>query len=275
MNGKEFIKFKQIMWARRNKITLLNTPEGYVKNLSDNLFQALRVDVRQAFNNGNGGELKPIENRPPKMEALHSSSAIGVNFFQYWLNKNEVEKIAVALGLCKESNRDMTLSFEEKFTIFSNSNPANIDVFIRNKEDNKCNYAIECKFSEAYSSAGKNALSEKYNDLDELKNLENLKNYSESIPTSCKYLDAGQLIKHTLGLKKVYGKNFTLFYLWYDVLGEEGAEHRREIQKFSNVMKMDGIKFKSISYQELIKNICEKFYGGNEKYCDYISDRYL
>ena len=105
-------------------------------------------------------------------------------------------------------------------------------------------------------------MSEKYNDLDELKNLENLKNYSESIPTSCKYLDAGQLIKHTLGLKKVYGKNFTLFYLWYDVLGEEGAEHRREIQKFSNVMKMDGIKFKSISYQKC------KYYLNNLKKVD-------
>ena len=275
MNGKEFIKFKQIMWARRNKVTLLNTPKGYVKNLSDNLFQTLRVEVRQAFDNGNGGELKPIGDGPSKMEALHSSSAIGVNFFQYWLDKNEVEKIAVALGLCKENNRDMTLSFEEKFTIFSNSNPANVDVFIRNKDDNKCNYAIECKFSEAYSSAEKSILREKYNDLDELKNLENLKKYSESIPTNCKYLDAGQLIKHTLGLKKAYGMNFTLLYLWYDVLGEEGTEHRREIQKFSDVMKMDGIKFKSISYQELIKNIYNKYYIGNEDYCHYISDRYL
>ena len=275
MNGKEFIKFKQIMWAKSNKKTLKNNPEGYVSNLDDNLFEPLSVGAKKSFDDGNGGELKSTGSRPPKMEALHSSSAIGVNFFQYWLNKDEVEKIAVALGLCKENNRDMTLSFEEKFTIFSDSNPANIDVFIKNKEDNKCNYAIECKFSEAYSGAGKKSLSQKYDDLDDLNSLVNLKNYSKTIMETCKYLDAGQLIKHALGLKKAYGKNFTLLYLWYDVLGEEGAEHRREIQDFSDVMKMDDIRFKSISYQELIKNICDKYYVGNEDYCHYLSARYL
>lgn len=89
MSGKEYIKLKQKMWAKKNNISLLQAPEGYVENLNDNLFEPLLVDVKNAFDNGNGGELKSIGNRPPKMKALHSSSAIGVNFFQYWLNKGE------------------------------------------------------------------------------------------------------------------------------------------------------------------------------------------
>ncbi len=275
MSGKEYIKLKQKMWAKKNNISLLQAPEGYVENLNDNLFEPLLVDVKNAFDNGNGGELKSIGNRPPKMKALHSSSAIGVNFFQYWLNKGETEKIAVALGLCKEKDRNMTLSFEEKFQIFSDSNPANLDVFINDKEDDKYNYAIECKFSEAYSGNKKVGLSEKYNDLPEWKFLINLEDYSKTKLLSCKYLDAGQLIKHTLGLKKAFGSNFTLVYLWYDVLGDEGAQHRHEIEEFTETIKKDSIRFISMSYQELIKNICKKFYIGNEEYCHYISNRYL
>ena len=65
------------------------------------------------------------------------------------------------------------------------------------------------------------------------------------------YLDVPQLLKHILGLKSSYPDGFTLLYLWYDVLGEEGAIHRKEINTFSEVVKDDDIRFHSISTQEL------------------------
>ena len=90
------------------------------------------------------------------------------------------------------------------------------------------------------------------------------------------YLHPAQLIKHILGLKKEYGKNgFRLLYLWYDVLGNDGCEHRREIEIFTKIAKSDNIKFHSISYQELIIKMQSEFYCGNEKYIDYLTDRYL
>ena len=53
------------------------------------------------------------------------------------------------------------------------------------------------------------------------------------------YLHSAQLIKHTLGLKRKFGKKgFRLLYLWYDVLGKEGAVHRDEIEKFSETLKI-------------------------------------
>jgi hypothetical protein len=90
------------------------------------------------------------------------------------------------------------------------------------------------------------------------------------------YLDAAQLIKHILGLKKNLNKSdFRLLYLWYDVIGQDGAEHRKEIEQFAEIAKKDNIKFSHITYQEVIMKLSKEFYVGNEKYCDYLTDRYL
>jgi uncharacterized tellurite resistance protein B-like protein len=80
----------------------------------------------------------------------------------------------------------------------------------------------------------------------------------------------------TLGLKNRYEKkSFRLLYLWYDVLGEDGYIHRKEIEKFTEFAKTDNVKFSSISYQELITFMADNYYETNEKYIDYITDRYL
>jgi hypothetical protein len=89
-------------------------------------------------------------------------------------------------------------------------------------------------------------------------------------------LHPAQLVKHILGLKNKYNKRaFRLLYLWYDVHGEESYEHRKKIERFSEIVKKDGIKFSSISYQKLILNLAKNYYHGNEKYFNYIIDRYL
>jgi hypothetical protein len=64
-------------------------------------------------------------------------------------------------------------------------------------------------------------------------------------------------------------------YIWYDVPGFEGCEHQKEIDEFDEIVKKDGIKFSAISYQKLISNLAKNYYEGNEKYIDYITDRYL
>lgn len=70
-------------------------------------------------------------------------------------------------------------------------------------------------------------------------------------------------------------RNFHLLYLWYDVIGKEGVEHRKEIEQFAEIAKRDNVKFSHITYQEVIIKLFEEFYKGNESYCDYLTERYL
>jgi len=68
---------------------------------------------------------------------------------------------------------------------------------------------------------------------------------------------------------------FRLLYLWYDVLGKEGAIHQDEIKAFAGIAKADGIYFKAMSYQELILLLSRKYRQEHEEYVRYLSERYL
>jgi hypothetical protein len=49
------------------------------------------------------------------MQALHSSSALGVNIFQYWQDIDQVSVIAAACGFCQSGNNiSKKIVFEEK-----------------------------------------------------------------------------------------------------------------------------------------------------------------
>lgn len=91
-------------------------------------------------------------------------------------------------------------------------------------------------------------------------------------------MDAAQLVKHILGLSANYQEKrvkFRLLYLWYDVLGEDGAEHRREIEQFASIAQKDNILFRHITYQEVIATLAKDYREGNEAYIDYLTERYL
>jgi len=90
-----------------------------------------------------------------------------------------------------------------------------------------------------------------------------------------KFRLAAQLIKHILGLKAYCGNNdFRLLYLWYDVLGKEGADHRAEVEDFTTLAKSDGVHFHAMTYQELIV-ILDKYYRNEHSdYIKYITERY-
>lgn len=288
MNGFNYIFTKQIIWANRHKIKLDGSKitEGrpaYTKILDENLFEPLLIETKNEIDKGDGGELKCDGNHAAKICAVHSSSAIGVNIFQYWKNKN-IPDLAYSLGLCSKGNNSaLEIHFEQKFEISNKFRYCpNIDVVINNNVNDIIKvFGIECKFSEAYSSRKHPGLKEKYiNEIPELwKDIPNLFDFAKTISPDDKnfiHLHPAQLIKHILGLKKEYGKNgFRLLYLWYDVLDKDGCMHRNEIEKFSKIAKSDNIKFHSISYQELIIKMHSEFYVGNEKYIDYLTDRYL
>lgn len=288
MKGTKYIQTKQIQWALRSGIALTGSQAGkglniYTRCVDDNLFEPMTQETINQIKAGDGGELRDSKNNAAKMRALHSSSAIGVNFFQYPKSQNKVSQIAHACRLCNSGNTSsVDVNFEKKYPISNTfSTSPNIDVVIENDENSRFRvYAIECKYSEAYGSYKHSGVDPKYLSLGTLwKNIPNTLDLARRISPNdneYKYLHSAQLIKHILGLKKKYGKTaFRLLYLWYDVLGEEGNRHRNEIEKFTSVVKSDGIIFSSITYQEVITNLSSSCYSGNEKYINYLSDRYL
>lgn len=242
MNAREYILSKQTQWALNNNIQLIGSKGkrgrlAYTQKHEDNLFEPLSSDVIANFENSDGNEIHGRPDNPAKMQAIHSSSALGVNIFHYWHTIRQAPVIAAACGFCRKGNEvSRKVVFEEKYPIDDRFQfSPNIDVVFHNKNDSKYKrFAVECKFSESYGSRHHSGLKNEYFKLQPLwKDIPKTFGLAKSISPAdhqFNYLHPAQLIKHILGLKKAFGKTgFRLLYLWYDVLGEKGVEHRKGI----------------------------------------------
>lgn len=190
MNGLEFIKSKQQNWAKRKGFelaggTIPNKGEkNYLSDLANNLFEPLTEENVKRFDSGDGNETKDYKTRLAKMKALHSSSAIVVNLFQYWQEKDPCS----LLNACRLTSKidridgymfknigsdspieiripNIEIRFEEQFEFAEDKHlfphVSNIDVsFIHDMSD----IAIESKFSEPYGNRKLNGLKRKYID---------------------------------------------------------------------------------------------------------------
>lgn len=287
MKAYEYITSKQTQWALNRGIPLIGSKgdkgrPAYTSELNQNLFEPLSLDTRKSFEQGDGGE---VSGNPAKIQAVHSSSALGVNVFQYWQSIEQASVIASACGFCRKGNAiSKKIVFEDKYPVDDDSGkfpiPPNIDVVFHNSDSSQFKrFAVECKFSEAYSSQKHNGLKPAYLELTKLwSDIPKLREFAESICPNENfiYLHSAQLIKHILGLKRSFSRSgFRFLYLWYDVLGKEGAVHRDEIEKFSGIAKADGIYFDAMSYQELILIMSKEYRQDHANYIKYLSERYL
>ncbi len=287
MKAYEFIIAKQVQWAMNRGIPLVGSKgemgrPTYTTQLDDNLFEPLSLDTRLNFEQGDGSE---IRGTPAKMQALHSSAALGVNTFQYWQNIRQAPMIAAACGFCRNGNMvSERIVFEDKYPVDDDLDKfpiaPNIDIVFHNTEHSSFKrFAVECKFSEAYRPRMQGGLKRAYLDLVQLwSDIPNLHSFAQSIcPTETFiYLHSAQLIKHILGLKRKFGKEgFRLLYLWYDVLGKEGSLHRDEIEEFARIARADKIYFQAMSYQELILAMSKYHRQEHSEYIGYLTARYL
>ena len=207
MDTIEYIQTKQQVWAKRNGIDLIGSKGNrgekiYTATLNENLFLPMDSIVKRAFDEGDGNELNQSDGFPAKMQALHSSSALAVNVFQYWMTKN-ISTIATACGLCRKNNQSpKSISFEEKFEIDKRFKfGPNIDVVIENSSNFEFKvFAIECKFTEAYRNH--DGLKKKYISLEgvweDIPNIYQLAQEISSVDEKFEYLHSAQLIKHIL-----------------------------------------------------------------------------
>lgn len=286
MDASEQIIAKQLEWAHNQGLRLTGSRgsrgrKAYTTNLQNNLFQSLNIHSRIELEEGDGGELKSTEKWPAKIQALHSSSALGINVFDYWRGSADLSIISSSCGLSRRS-RSFTgdIRFEQKLPIDSRFRYSpNIDVVILPASGTYKCFAIECKFTEAYSGRGHGGLDGKYLENEQIwQGLPATWQLAQDISpndSQFNFLHAAQLIKHILGLNRKYGRTkYRLLYLSYDAFGEAGFQHGQEVGDFARIVRSDGIAFHHTTYQDLIIRLAQHREKHRE-YVGYLTDRYL
>lgn len=258
-------------WAQANAISI--DKSGYTLTLSDNLFIDLSPAAKAEFSAGDGGELGASGERG-KMQALHSSSALACNVFEYWRGR-ERAPLARALGV---DGTIASVRFEKKFPTGLPGNAPNLDVVLE-VEDGLL-VAIESKFLEPYGRPHPAGFKPKYFEdspgLWEQQGMRRCQAAAEALQAgevSFRWLHAEQLLKHILGLSKS-GPEWALLYLWYQPPGDAGTEHAAEAGAFAELVEGDGIGFRSMTYQELFERFIEVS-AGDADYRAYLCSRYL
>ena len=285
MNSGEFIQRKFQAWARRKGIPLQGS-EGdrgrpnYTMCLEQNLFGgALHGASRAAFEAGAGGELRGAV---PSMCALHSSAAMAVNLFQYWIANRDFSTLA---GILKIPATGITsISFERKYPVCDDwksqgfNEPPHLDVGVDYKDGARV--GIECKLFEPYGRLGHTPLKRPYLGLTAAwADIPACRALAEELSVA----DAGfarlgpsQLLRHLLGLK--FGApvdQVRLIYLYFDALGAEAEQHRAELHRFQERLAPDPVRFVPMSVQEFILRAVTHCPDVHREYVDYLADRYL
>jgi hypothetical protein len=235
---------KRIIKQLINNSPLANE-KGYLDHYSENVISTISVeDFKTDLENGDGNELYG------KFQALHSSSALAVNFFGFFkknLNKFEVFGVTDF----KKSQ------FEKKLPTGMRRSP-NLDFYLENET-----YVIgfESKFLETLSQK-KPEISNAYSDglLSKIDEgfIEIINHYRENNAKSC--LDIAQLIKHSVGLIRNKGnKKAKLIYIYWEPLNShefiEYKRHKKELVEFSERIKcVKGIEFHHTTYLEFYNN---------------------
>ena len=267
----------QVKWAKENGIEINN--KGYVKKMEDNFFEDLSDDTIRDLKGGDGSEYPTSKDSITKIFATHSSSALVINFFEFWRLRHK-DEMAAALKL---QSGIKTFSFEQKLSMGMKGRKPNIDMFMI--LTNGQAVAVESKYTEWMSKkSGKKHFSDSYfsgktrwTDV----GLPNCQKLAESIyqgDVSFKYLDAPQLLKHALGLAHMHSNRSQLIYIYYDLVNAElGKKHEKEVIMFKEAL--DGeLSFQSNTYQEFILDLpAEPFIFGQRyiEYRRYLMERYF
>lgn len=282
--------------------------KGYVGDPEDNIFGGINGKVRSSILRADGGELT-VKDGIAKMGALHSSSALGLNVFQHWLeatSADEREPLRRALGL---SHPIVQITFEEKFPTGVRGNAPNLDVALWLADESIV--AIESKYLEPFS-AHTHGLKDAYFVDDgfaaerwvnaglpahqELANT--LRDKTSSVASHAtlqfKHLHAEQLLKHGLGLacslaeapKRIGQATFRptqLIYLYFDPTpvavtprqAEQDlaatARHMNEVGLYAETVSEDSptLRFRGLTHQDLFRNLKVECQG-NQDHAAYI-----
>jgi hypothetical protein len=285
MNTSNLIQAKFQAWAKRNCLPVQGDrgdqgKKNYTMTVEENLFgSGLADEVRKAFIAGAGRELT---GEICSLQAMHSSAAMTVNVFQYWLINQDLGQLAKLLSI--PSPNIERLSFEKQLPVCADpkshgfGKSPHLDVCFEYKRGARV--GVECKLHEPFGGKDDDLLSNAYLKLsDPWNDIPSWKELARKLTKTnldFKRLGPSQLVKHVLGLK--FGRrarDVRLVYFYFDGPGRENSEHLDEIGRFSELVAGDPIKFQPISIQEFIAKAFRALGESHADYVQYLSDRYL
>jgi hypothetical protein len=261
-------------WATRSGATLDN--DGYCSCADENLFGGLSAGARNDFERGDGSELGKAGARG-KLQAVHSSSALACNWFDYWRNRDRAP-LSRAFGVPRAFSE--LVGLEQKFSTRLGGIGPNLDVVLKCIDGTL--FAIECKFMEPYApSKGKTFLKAKYfhdgHHLWSDAGLPGCQAVAEALQAGThqfKVLDVAQLLKHMLALA-LNAQRWSLCCVWFEVPGAIAARHRDELNDFVLQIGGDAAHFSALTYQELFARMAPFLGQEHAEYGAYLRDRYL
>lgn len=268
----DLVRNDQRNWAQSRGLTVDSA--GYTGTLEENLFRPIGAETLADFTEGDGGELgEPC--RRGKMQALHSSSALACNVFDYWRGRDS-SVLARAFGL---DEGIASIAFERKYPTGLGGMAPNLDVVLTSASGR--HIAIECKFLEPYSSHTSDFRARYFETrpgLWEAAGFPGCQRLAERLhggEKTYRWLNAPQLLKHILGLHKTAPQDWSLIYLWYKVPGGEGDVHAVEAADFAAVALADGIDFRTLSYRCLHRRLQDSGSAEDHDYLSYLGERYF
>ena len=264
----DIIKERQRRWAQRSGRSL--DDNGYCGCTDDNMFQPLSDAARRDFERGGGDELDG------KMCAVHSSSALACNWFDYW-RERDFDVLSTAFGV---SEPFVTLQLEAHVPTGMRGADANLDVLLTTASGSL--FAIQSKFTEPYtSSTVKSLLKPQYFAASRSRwtevGLPGCQAVAEQLRAgdhTFAALDVAQLLKHMLALART-GSRWTLCCLWFEVRGEAAETHRNDLRTFAAHIGEDAKHFQALTYQELFARMERSVGAEHADYMTYLKDRYL
>ena len=264
MHPPQKIRLLQKAWAESKGLSF--DSKGYVPEVGTNLRRPLSDQARQGFGRGAGSELTG------RMKALHSSSALVANFFDYWTDR---DKTPLLLALEIDAGNAESLDFEAQSPTGLDGTPPHLDVAIALSSG--AVIGVESKFTEHLerSTVGKSKFKPSYFPdavgiwtgvgLPECQLLaEELRNRRHRF----EFLNPWRLLKHALGLATNPGDRFGLYYLYFDFPGDRSEAHRQEIQFFASRVGEE-MRFRASTYQEVYSRLLTSGWDEPE-YLDYL-----
>jgi hypothetical protein len=263
---------RQIRWARERGLS--PDGKGYLPSVNENLFAPLSAGTVEAFAGAAGNELADRPDEPAKMRALHSSSGLVCNVFDPW-HHHDREAIARALLLPGPVTE---IRFEAKLPSGLRGTPPTLDLLL--VASKRIAWGIESKFTEPFQSRSQRELFAPayFADGGELwtrRGLPRCQTLAEDLNDGRMrflHLDAAQLLKHALGLRRAHADG-QLLLLWYDVDAPEARALEAEIGSFASAVDAS-LGFRAMKHQEVFARLALEP-GAPAGHVDYLRARYF
>lgn len=259
----------------RGSEVLREKGSSHTKFSEDNLISGVEEnDFWTDLSDGSGNELVDSGKTPAKFCAIYSSSALAVNNFGPFRNSPNNLVLANKGGFhCAK--------FERKCPTPLRGTPPHLDFLVYGSESI---VAVESKFLELLAPK-QVKFAESYRTIVWQPSESAWQTMYDSLvvePTKFTHLDAGQLVKHYLGIRHTFRdwpQEKVLMYVFWEPknAGEipEYITHRKEVDLFSEAVSGSEINFVSISYPELWNYWSrESNWTGMAKHIEALKERY-